>query len=73
MVTIRIDARCIACDGVEMLDQFTEDDGVEYIICGYCGYKKTLEELQDILAKDYHAFLKEGVKAIAYKKGGWFM
>lgn len=73
MVAIRIDARCLSCDSVDLLEQVTEDDGIEYIICGFCGHKRVLKEIQDKLTEDYNKFLNEGVKAIVYKKGGWFI
>lgn len=73
MVAIRIDARCLSCDSVDMLEQTTEDDGVEYITCGFCGHKRELIEVQKKLTEDYNKFMTEGVKAVTYKKGGWFL
>ena len=71
MVAIRIDARCLSCDSVAVED--IEDGGVKYVMCTDCGCTEPLKRLQERLTRDYNAFLELGVKAVAYRKGGWFL
>ena len=71
MVTIKIDLRCIACDGVDLVTK--EIDGQEMVVCNFCDNRLSLEALKQKIDKEYNEFQEKGIEAITYKKSGWFM